>query len=754
MRIGFLQDGLILDGTFGADCDFLVRLRYMKNKISHYSNRFIKSGDIQFLIYIPIAVSFLIVFNYDEITKPHSLFMRDSLVQFTEFLYAISAYQNHELPLWNSYLNGGQPFYLLLNHGLLLNPIMWIWIISGTLAGLTHLQIYVWYHLTGIVFYALGGLLLIRRITRNNIAALSGFIIMLFSGDADYWANQIYIFTVIMPVPWVLFFGIGYFDKQTILNALILAVFFGITVNIYYPLYLITFLFTLAVLFALLYFRMAAAIDYRKLLIHGLTAATIVAVLILPTYLTYTEINNDYYQISRYNSEEQTNTAEVPLAQTVNVLLKDLLPLMLIPRSGFHDAVPLIGIPAFVLMVSGLFYRARVSLLWAGIFFLMCLNIAGRTTPMFYINYTVVPFYKLIRSFSFFSGFVSFSAAVLACIGVRNLLQKLSSLSPEASKISFWRREMSMLLLFSGLILYRPEDQRLFPVLAVIMLLTGLFLVIRNAGDKRFFLLFNHVLVIAFLISGAFNLYVVKKGVLHEPDFLSYNDKFNFSFERPDIYFYYDSYTLKSIPFFNIGRKTDAPWYFDDWGSDNTLLVDRQYYHRSKTMRFDELMKRKLHFLKYYTVYDKALNYNFFVDKSILVLRDENNVRNKNAGLELDRVEDIEEREEILPAALFLNKKTANRVVFDITVNEDVFLLYTDRYHRGFKAAIDGKEVSVLKGMDIFKAVELPAGKHLVEFVFEPFYGYVLIIYLAVAIGFYLFMLVYGMTLIYKCLFR
>ncbi|TAN43671.1 MAG: hypothetical protein EPN22_09605 [Nitrospirae bacterium] len=725
----------------------------MKNKINRYV-KFINSGDIQFFVYMPAAIGLLILFNYDELKKPDLIPVMDSLAQFTEFLYAVSAYQNHELPLWNSYLYGGQPFYLLMNHGLLLNPIVWIWIILGTLIGLTHLQIYVWYHLTEIVFYALGGFFLVRRITKNNIAALIGFIILLFSGDAAYWVNQIYIFTIIMPVPWILFLGLRYFDKQTVPNAFVAAFFLGITLNVYYPIYLIAFLSITAVFLALFYFRAMAEIDHKKLFRHLLLTVPLIAVLVLPTYFAYTEINNDYYQISRYSSEEQVNAVDVPLEHTSHVALADIAPLMLVPQRGFHDATALIGTLAFVFMLSGLLSRSKASLLWTGIFIAMCLNIAGRHTPFFYLGYLLVPFYKLIRSFSFFSGFISFSAAVLACIGVGNLLRKISSFSPDMSGIYFWRRETLIFLLFIGLIFYLPEGHRLYPALAAAALAAVFFLVIKRPGDKRSLVLFGHIAIAAFLVIGAFNLSLIKGSSLEIPGFFNYTGRFGFSFDRPDEYLSIDEKTNKSIPFTNIGDKTDAPWYFDDWGSDNTLFVDRQYYHRSKTMGFDGMMKKKLHFLKYYTVYDKALNYNFFIDKSILVLRDENNVGNKNAGLELDRVEDIEEREEILPAALFLNKKTANRVVFDITVNEDVFLLYTDRYHKGFKAAIDGKEVPVLKGMDIFKAVELPAGKHLVEFVFQPFYGYVLIIYLAVAVGFYLVMLVCGTVKIYESVVR
>ncbi len=62
-------------------------------------------------------------------------------------------------------------------------------------------------------------------------------------------------------------------------------------------------------------------------------------------------------------------------------------------------------------------------------------------------------------------------------------------------------------------------------------------------------------------------------------------------------------------------------------------------------------------------------------------------------------------------------------------------MLYTDLYHSGFRAFIDGKEVPLLKGMGLFKAVELPWGRHTVEFRFEPPYRYVLLLYLISSVG-------------------
>ncbi len=224
-------------------------------------------GERQFIAYVPITALLLIYLNAPSF-RAQWLPVHDTLTQFTEFVYALSAYQKGELPLWNSYLYGGEPFYLYLNHGLLLNPFAWLGIVTGSLLKLSAAKIFAFYHLSEILFFGLGGLLFVRTLTGSTLAATVAFIVLVFSGDASYWANQIYAFTVIMYVPWLLFLGIQYVRHQTAMRAVVLAALTGISFNAYYPAYLITFLLTLAAMTGLFRRTIFSTIDYRKLLRH------------------------------------------------------------------------------------------------------------------------------------------------------------------------------------------------------------------------------------------------------------------------------------------------------------------------------------------------------------------------------------------------------------------------------------------------------------------------------------------------------
>ena len=46
--------------------------------------------------------------------------------------------------------------------------------------------------------------------------------------------------------------------------------------------------------------------------------------------------------------------------------------------------------------------------------------------------------------------------------------------------------------------------------------------------------------------------------------------------------------------------------------------------------------------------------------------------------------------------------------------------MLADAYHPGWKLRVDGKEQRILRANYLFRAVELPAGNHKVEFSYEP----------------------------------
>jgi hypothetical protein len=67
----------------------------------------------------------------------------------------------------------------------------------------------------------------------------------------------------------------------------------------------------------------------------------------------------------------------------------------------------------------------------------------------------------------------------------------------------------------------------------------------------------------------------------------------------------------------------------------------------------------------------------------------------------------------------------ANSVSLTCSSEHDAFLYVSDTYYPGWKAYIDGKEVSIYRANLAFRAVYLPKGFHTVLFVYRPFSFYI-----------------------------
>ncbi|MBT9288009.1 YfhO family protein [Hyphomicrobiaceae bacterium 22] len=62
-------------------------------------------------------------------------------------------------------------------------------------------------------------------------------------------------------------------------------------------------------------------------------------------------------------------------------------------------------------------------------------------------------------------------------------------------------------------------------------------------------------------------------------------------------------------------------------------------------------------------------------------------------------------------------------VVLEVDAAEAGFVVLTDVWHRWWRAELDGRPAEMLKADAIFRAVRVPAGRHVIRFTFHPFAG-------------------------------
>lgn len=63
---------------------------------------------------------------------------------------------------------------------------------------------------------------------------------------------------------------------------------------------------------------------------------------------------------------------------------------------------------------------------------------------------------------------------------------------------------------------------------------------------------------------------------------------------------------------------------------------------------------------------------------------------------------------------------TPNKISFTVSSTEDQIVFLSDNYYPGWKAYIDGRKEKIYRANYTFRAVPVKAGKHTVEFVYEP----------------------------------
>jgi uncharacterized membrane protein YfhO len=63
---------------------------------------------------------------------------------------------------------------------------------------------------------------------------------------------------------------------------------------------------------------------------------------------------------------------------------------------------------------------------------------------------------------------------------------------------------------------------------------------------------------------------------------------------------------------------------------------------------------------------------------------------------------------------------TNQRVLIQAALNNSGVLILTDSFYPGWHAYVDGKEARILRANLFFRAVPLSAGRHTVEFCYEP----------------------------------
>ena len=163
---------------------------------------------------------------------------------------------------------------------------------------------------------------------------------------------------------------------------------------------------------------------------------------------------------------------------------------------------------------------------------------------------------------------------------------------------------------------------------------------------------------------------------------------------------------------------------------ERLILIDEQGGHNTLA----QLVNMGDHTLSYRSE-DVAVYRNHDVLPRAFVVHRARAVQDDDEALQLLRQDDFEPRAEVLLAAeqvhssLFASNEAdrvdlltydSQRVTVDVEASADGYLVLTDAWYPGWRVRVDGQEAPLLRADVIFRAVQVPAGRHVVEFEYVP----------------------------------
>ena len=72
------------------------------------------------------------------------------------------------------------------------------------------------------------------------------------------------------------------------------------------------------------------------------------------------------------------------------------------------------------------------------------------------------------------------------------------------------------------------------------------------------------------------------------------------------------------------------------------------------------------------------------------------------------------------PAEILVQAQSANMTSVYLNSPSDGYLVFADVWYPGWRAYVDGDQTPVLRANYLFKALQVPAGEHEVEIIYQP----------------------------------
>lgn len=245
------------------------------------------------LICALIIITFFGVGLYPIFFGRSTFMSGDNVWWYGTFQYFVESVSQGVFPFWAPYMHTGEPFYFLVNHFRLTDPLMIFPILITKCANVNLLTLYHGFYLVRIFVFLMGNLFLLKYLFVDSMALIYTFTLLLgvvnffgifasfFHLDTQCWA------------PWIILFAIRAYQERTIKYYLLTGLFIGISVGAttYLSLFFLAFIATFGVCCFFLSgqeFLLFLKSDWKKI-VGGLCVALLVA---LPLVAIVLDKNN------------------------------------------------------------------------------------------------------------------------------------------------------------------------------------------------------------------------------------------------------------------------------------------------------------------------------------------------------------------------------------------------------------------------------------------------------------------------------
>ncbi|MBI5234521.1 MAG: YfhO family protein [Deltaproteobacteria bacterium] len=677
-----------------------------------------------------ILLSF--VLNWNILISKELMATHDTLRGYSLYAYFADNLLNGHIPLWNPYVNAGEPFFPTIDvkqYWLPINilSVAFIWITGADLFSAYHYMLFAYY----MVFVA-GCYAFFRQISHNKISAVIALIVISMSVlQFAYLRHSGFIeFIYLMPWTLVCIFKVAMDKRYGYLIPA--AVLFGLYLT--YPHSMFTFLFIAIFISSLCVARVIplsgffGALRRPRALVISLLVLAATAFRTVPLYLykgnlvptILTEVPNKAYS--------WWGDFFTLFAPYLNVLYKTI-----------SDSFMYMGLAGLFLAFTGAFFsesRYRLPLLITIIATMSLM--AGDNFFIYPFLNKYAPFFSLFRNTHLFSPFFMFSVACLVCIGSDFYLDMVyrSIKIPAAKAYTAVTAVLVIAVISVFLFLYYHS---LFPMdisissmrkntalslFNILFFAIGAVLVISIMRSGRIRPGFKSFVVIVFILADLVYFSISIMPVFTDPRHVWYLPKhptgYSFAEKRkafltaPDKFGFLWPSVVKDpvayMPYSDYGShffETNDFYNFMESSLDASVKTAWAGVSRPRLRLFKTALVVKDPLISLGKMDKTALQESVFIEEELAA-----------------RFKRLQTNELVLqePAEgkIKVEGFSPNRLKIEVSAATDSILYYSDGYDKNWRVYIDGKKDRIYKANLAFKAAAVPSGRHIVEFVYWP----------------------------------